>query len=263
MPVPGSPVYVKDIASITDGIKEITSVNRYNGANGIGILLKKQGDANAVDVSKLVRAKFHDIENQYAAANVNFEISDDSTDNTIAAVNSVVVDLILAVILVSLVMLLFLRSFRNSFIVLVAIPTSLVTAFAVMWLLEYTLNLMTLLAMSLIIGILVDDATVVLENIQRHLDMKKNKRTAALDGRMEIGFSALSITLVDVVVFLPILFLQVFVSDMLKQFSVVVVTSTLTSLLVGFTLTPWIASRIGKSEDLQPTNIFNRFLLWF
>lgn len=263
MPVPGSPVYVKDIASITDGIKEITSVNRYNGANGIGILLKKQGDANAVDVSKLVRAKFQDIENQYAAANVNFEISDDSTDNTIAAVNSVVVDLILAVILVSLVMLLFLRSFRNSFIVLVAIPTSLVTAFAVMWLLGYTLNLMTLLAMSLIIGILVDDATVVLENIQRHLDMKKNKRTAALDGRMEIGFSALSITLVDVVVFLPILFLQVFVSDMLKQFSVVVVTSTLTSLLVGFTLTPWMVSRIGKSEDLQPTNIFNRFLLWF
>ncbi|HPM32450.1 MAG TPA: efflux RND transporter permease subunit, partial [Chryseolinea sp.] len=153
--------------------------------------------------------------------------------------------------------------FRNSLIVLVAIPTSLVTAFAVMWLLGYTLNLMTLLAMSLIIGILVDDATVVLENIQRHLDMKKNKRIAALDGRMEIGFSALSITLVDVVVFLPILFLQVFVADMLKQFSVVVVTSTLTSLLVGFTLTPWMASRIGKSEDLQPTNLFNRFLLWF
>ena len=174
-----------------------------------------------------------------------------------------VFDLILAVILVSLVMLLFLRSFRNSLIVLVAIPTSLITAFAVMWLLGYTLNLMTLLAMALIIGILVDDATVVLENIQRHLDMGKEKRTAAMDGRMEIGFSALSITLVDVVVFLPILFLQVFVADMLKQFSVVVITSTLTSLLVGFTLTPWLASRIGKKEDLQPTNFFNRFLLWF
>jgi len=146
---------------------------------------------------------------------------------------------------------------------LVAIPTSLVTAFAVMWLLGYTLNLMTLLAMSLIIGILVDDATVVLENIQKHLDKGKDKRSAAMDGRMEIGFAALSITLVDVVVFLPILFLQVFVADMLKQFSVVVITSTLTSLLVGFTLTPWMASRIGKKEDLQPTNYFNRFLLWF
>lgn len=263
MPMPGSPVYVKDIADVIDGIRETTSLSRYNGKQGIGLLLKKQGDANAVDVSKAVREKFQSIEEQNSNLGVKFIIADDSTDNTIAAVNSVVYDLILAVILVSLVMLLFLRSFRNSLIVLVAIPTSLVTAFAVMWLLGYTLNLMTLLAMSLIIGILVDDATVVLENIQKHLDKGKDKRTAAMDGRMEIGFAALSITLVDVVVFLPILFLQVFVADMLKQFSVVVVTSTLTSLLVGFTLTPWMASRIGKKEDLQPTNLFNRFLLWF
>ena len=263
MPVLGSPVYVKDIADVIDGIKETTSISRYNGKNGIGLMLKKQGDANAVDVSKLVREKFKSIEQQNASSGVKFIIADDSTDNTIAAVNSVVFDLILAVILVSLVMLLFLRSFRNSLIVIVAIPTSLVTAFAVMWLLGYTLNLMTLLAMSLIIGILVDDAVVVLENIQKHLDEGKEKRTAAMDGRMEIGFAALSITLVDVVVFLPILFLQVFVADMLKQFSVVVVTSTLTSLLVGFTVTPWLASRIGMKEDLQPTNFFNRFLLWF
>ena len=263
MPVLGSPVYVKDIADVIDGIKETTSISRYNGKNGIGLMLKKQGDANAVDVSKAVREKFKSIEQQNSNAGVKFIVADDSTDNTIAAVNSVVFDLILAVILVSLVMLLFLRSFRNSLIVLVAIPTSLVTAFAVMWLLGYTLNLMTLLAMSLIIGILVDDATVVLENIQKHLDKGKDKRTAAMDGRMEIGFAALSITLVDVVVFLPILFLQVFVADMLKQFSVVVVTSTLTSLLVGFTLTPWMASRIGKKEDLKPTNFFNRFLQWF
>ena len=263
MPMPNSPVYVKDIANVIDGVKEIASVSRYNGVNGIGLMLKKQGDANAVDVSKLVQEKLKVIEEQNKDAGVKFTIADDSTDKTIAAVNSVVFDLFLAVILVSIVMLLFLRSYRNSLIVLVSIPTSLVTAFAVMWLLGYTLNLMTLLAMSLIIGILVDDAIVVLENIQRHLDKGKEKSTAAMDGRMEIGFSALSITLVDVVVFLPILFLQVFVADMLKQFSVVVITSTLTSLLVGFTLTPWLASRIGKKEDLQPTNIMNRFLLWF
>jgi len=263
MPVPGSPVYVKDVATVTDGKKEISSVSRFNGENGIGLLLKKQGDANAVDVSRLVHEKLKSIEQQNLKYGIKFIIADDSTDKTIAAVNSVVFDLILAVLLVSLVMLLFLRSYRNSFIVLIAIPTSLVTAFAVMWLLGFTLNLMTLLAMSLIIGILVDDATVVLENIQRHIDMGKDKRVAAMDGRMEIGFSAISITLVDVVVFLPILFLQVFVADMLKQFSIVVITSTLTSLLVGFTLTPWLASRIGKKEDIKPTNFFNRFLLWF
>ena len=259
----GSPIYVRDLAIVKEGLAEIASVNRYNGQEGIGLLIKKQGDANAVDMSQGVRTKLQEIEATGSASGIHFIIADDSTDNTIAAVDSVVYDLILAVILVSLVMLLFLRSFRNSLIVLVAIPTSLVTAFAVMWLLGYTLNLMTLLAMSLIVGILVDDATVVLENIQRHLDMGKEKRKAAMDGRMEIGFSALSITLVDVVVFVPILFLQVFVADMLKQFSVVVITSTLTSLLVGFTLTPWMASRIGKSEDLKPTNLFNRFLIGF
>ncbi len=263
MPQPGSPVYVKDVANVVDGIKEISSLSRYNGVEGLGLVLKKQGDANAVDVSKLVRAKLKEIENKEKKNNIKFIIADDSTDKTIAAVESVVDDLILAVILVSVVMLLFLRSFRNALIVIVAIPTSLVTAFGVMWIMGFTLNLMTLLAMSLIIGILVDDATVVLENIQRHLDMGKERRQAAFDGRMEIGFSAVAITLVDVIVFLPILFLQVFVADMLKEFSIVVITSTLTSLLVGFTLTPWLASRIGKAEDVKPTNWFNKFLLWF
>lgn len=263
MPLPGSPVYVKDVAEVTDGIKEITSYSRFNGKTGIGLMIKKQGDANAVDVSKLIKEKFKSIEEHNASSDVKFVVTDDSTNNTIAAVNSVVFDLILAVILVSLVMLLFLRSYRNSLIVAVAIPTSLITAFGTMWLLGYTLNLMTLLAMSLVIGVLVDDATVVLENIQRHLDMGKDKRKAAMDGRMEIGYSAVSITLVDVVVFVPILFLQVFVADMLKQFSVVIIVTVLTSLLVGFTLTPWLASRIGEKENLKPSKFFNRFLLWF
>ena len=263
MKQPGSPIYVKDVAHVVDGIREITSVSRYNGKKGIGILLKKQGDANAVNVSERVRERLKLIEEKNTDKGVHFIVTDDSTDNTKAAVDAVLHDLLIAIILVSIIMLLFLRSFRNSLIVLVAIPTSLVTAFAAMWILGYTLNLMTLLAMSLIIGILVDDATVVLENIQRHLDMGKDKRKAAMEGRMEIGFSAISITLVDVVVFLPILFLQVFLADMLGQFSVVVIVSTLTSLLVGFTLTPWLASRIGKSEDIQPTNFFNKFLLWF
>lgn len=263
MPFPGSPVYVKDVAEVSDGIKEITSYSRFNGKTGIGLMIKKQGDANAVDVSTLIKEKFQTIEKHNSNAEVHFVVTDDSTDNTISAVNSVVVDLILAVILVSFVMLLFLRSYKNALIVAVAIPTSLVTAFGTMWLLGYTLNLMTLLAMSLVIGVLVDDATVVLENIQRHLDMGKEKRKASLEGRMEIGFSAVSITLVDVVVFVPILFLQVFVADMLKQFSVVIIVTVLTSLLVGFALTPWLASRIGEKDNLQPTNLFNRFLLWF
>lgn len=167
---------MRDVADVIDGIKETTSISRYNGKNGIGLMLKKQGDANAVDVSKLVREKFKSIEKENSDSDVTFIIADDSTDNTIAAVNSVVFHLILAVVLVSLVMLLFLRSFRNSLIVIVAIPTSLVTAFAVMWLLGYTLNLMTLLAMSLIIGILVDQVGWLYWKIFKSIWMGKDKR---------------------------------------------------------------------------------------
>ena len=259
---PGSLIYLKNVATIVDGIKEIESVSRYNGKNGIGILLKKQPDANAVDVSALVKEKLASMEESGKSLGLQFYIADDSTDITLSAVHSVIEDLGLAILMVSLIMLLFLHSFRNSLIILVAIPISLISAFVAMWLLDYTLNLMTLLAMSLIIGILVDDSIVILENIQRHLDQGADKKTAALQGTSEIGFAAVSITLVIVVVFLPILFVPVFVADLLKQFSVVVMITTLMSLLVSFTLTPWIASRIGKKEVLKPTNIYYKFLIW-
>ncbi len=263
IPSPGSVVRVKDVATVVDGIADATSVSRYNGEEGIGLLIKKQGDANAVEVSAGIRAELASIEQEEQASATRFIIADDSTDITIEAVNGVLVDLGLAVLLVSLIMLLFLHSLRNSLIILVAIPASLISAFVAMGLFGYTLNLMTLLAMSLIIGILVDDSIVVLENIQRYLDKGEDRKSAAIKGRAEIGFSALSITLVDVVVFLPILFVQVFVADLLKQFSVVVVVSTLMSLFVSFTLTPWLASRMGRKEELEPTNVYNRVLIRF
>ncbi|MGB3869584.1 MAG: efflux RND transporter permease subunit [Flavobacteriales bacterium] len=263
MPQPGSVVRVKDVATVVDGIAEIGSVNRYNGEEGIGLLIKKQGDANAVEVSRAVREEFTRIEQEQKASDMRFILADDSTDITIEAVNGVLFDLGLAVLLVSFIMLIFLHSLRNALIVLVAIPASLISAFLAMGLFGYTLNLMTLLAMSLIIGILVDDSIVILENIQRYLDKGHDKVTAAIEGRAEIGFSALSITLVDVVVFLPIIFVQVFVADLLKQFSVVVVVSTLMSLFVSFTLTPWLASRMGKQSELKPTSLYGRVLMRF
>jgi HAE1 family hydrophobic/amphiphilic exporter-1 len=122
---------------------------------------------------------------------------------------------------------------------------------------------MTLLAMSLVIGILVDDSIVVLENIYRHLQMGKDRKKAALEGRNEIGFTALAITLVDVVVFSPVVFIEGTISDILHQFSIVVVVSTLMSLFVCFTLTPWLASRFAKDIQLNPKNPFQAILLWF
>ncbi|MFN0013898.1 MAG: efflux RND transporter permease subunit, partial [Saprospiraceae bacterium] len=143
------------------------------------------------------------------------------------------------------------------------IPTSIVSTFVMMKLMGYSLNLMSLLGLSLAIGILVDDAIVVIENIYRHLEMGKLRAQASYDGRQEIGFTALSITLVDVVVFLPIIFATGMVPNLLRQFCMTVLVSTLMSLFVSFTLVPWLTSRVGKVYRFRGDNFGGRFILRF
>ncbi|TKT88151.1 efflux RND transporter permease subunit [Dyadobacter frigoris] len=259
----GSQIRVGDVADITDGLGEAESISRYNGQNGIGLFIKKQSDANAVEISRLVQLKLSEIEKANAKDKVHFAIAYDSSIFTLESVEAVTHDLILAVVLVAAVMLLFLHSFRNAFIVMVSVPASLVSAFLFMYVMGYSLNLMTLLALSLVIGILVDDSIVVLENIQRHLEMGKNRWQATIDGVTEIGFAALAITLVIVVVFVPITMVNSVIADLLRQFSLTVAFATMISLLVSFTLTPWMTSNMARIEHLDPKNPFQRFLLWF
>ncbi len=260
----GALVRLSDIADVFDGSADQLTISRFNGKNGIGLRIMKQSDANAVAVSKLAKERFKVIEDKYKKEGVKFTVATDTSKPTLESVDAVLHDLEIAILLVAVVMLLFLHSLRNAVIVLIAIPASLISTFIAMYMFGYTLNLMTLLAMSLVIGILVDDSIVVLENIYRHLQMGKNQRQAALDGRNEIGFTALAITLVDVVVFSPVVFIDGLIADILKQFSVVVVVSTLMSLFVCFTLTPWLASRFAKETHLNPKkNVFHGFLAWF
>lgn len=258
-----SVVRLGEIAEVEDGVEDQVTVSRFNGVNGVGMRIKKQSDANAVDMSKATKEKFKLIEEKYKKEGVKFTVATDTSKPTVESVNAVIHDLELAILLVAAVMLIFLHSLRNAFIVLISIPASLISTFIVMYLLGYTLNLMTLLAMSLVIGILVDDSIVVLENIYRHLQMGKDRRKAALDGRNEIGFTALAITLVDVVVFSPVVFIEGTISDILHQFSIVVVVSTLMSLFVCFTLTPWLASRFAKVVVLNPKKPIQAILIWF
>lgn len=258
-----SNVKLKDVAEVIDATDDQVAVSRLNGVNGIGLRVKKQSDANAVDMSVATKERFKLLEEKYKKEGLKFTVATDTSRPTVESVDAVIHDLELAVLLVAAVMLLFLHSMRNAFIVLISIPASLISTFVAMYLLGYTLNLMTLLAMSLVIGILVDDSIVVLENIYRHLQMGKKRRQAALDGRNEIGFTALAITLVDVVVFSPVVFIEGTISDILHQFSIVVVVSTLMSLFVCFTLTPWLASRFAKEVELNPKNPFQAFLMWF
>lgn len=265
----GSLIRISDVAQVVDGVKEAKTVNRIDGKTSIGLLIQKQNDANAVELSKLVKKELALLEKTFEAQSLEFDIASDTSNFTLEAANSVMFDLGLAVFIVALVMLLFLHSVRNSLIVMVAIPASLISVFIAMYLLNFSLNLMSLLAISLVVGILVDDSIVVLENIYRHLEKGEERKLAALRGRNEIGFTAMGITLVDVVVFLPLTLVGGIISNLLAQFSIVIVLSTLMSLFVSFTLTPLLASRMAKVEKINTKKLFGklihsfeRFLNW-
>ncbi|MFA7420927.1 MAG: efflux RND transporter permease subunit [Melioribacteraceae bacterium] len=259
----GGIVKLSDIAEVEDGIKDYSNILRLNFKNTIGISVQKQADANAVEVARLVKEEMKNIEDQFKSSNLKFEIAADGSIFTIDAANAVKEDLSIAVVLVAIVMLMFLHSVRNSFIVLIAIPASLISTFIAIYAFDFSLNLMTLLALSLVVGILVDDSIVVLENIYHYLEKGEDKKIAALKGRNEIGFAALAITFVDVSVFLPLALVGGIVGNILRQFSIVIVISTLMSLFVSFTLTPLLASRFGKLERLTKATILGRFALWF
>jgi hydrophobic/amphiphilic exporter-1 (mainly G- bacteria), HAE1 family len=260
---PDGPVFLRDVAEVEDGFKDVTTLTRVNGRSAVGIVIMKQSDANTVDVSRLSRIALEQLANMYHSRNLSFDIAQDASTFTIDAVTAVQHDLLLAVVLVALVMLLFLHSLRNSLIVMVSIPTSLVTTFIGMYVFGFSLNLMTLLSLSLVVGVLVDDSIVVLENIYRHLEKGDEPQQAALKGRNEIGFTALSITLVDVVVFLPLSLVSGLVGNILREFSVVMVISTMVSLLVSFTLTPLLASRFSRVEHFEGRNLMERFAISF
>jgi len=259
----GGGVKLSDIAEVEDGIKDAEIITRINFRNTIGLNIQKQTDANSVEVARLVKKEITNLESLYKDYNLKFTVAQDGSLYTIDAVNAVKEDLAIAVLLVAIVMLMFLHSIRNSVIVLVAIPCSLISTFIAVYALGYTLNLMTLLGLSLVVGILVDDSIVVLENIYHHLERGEDKRTAAIKGRNEIGFAAVAITLVDVSVFLPLGMVGGIVGNIMRQFSVVVVISTLMSLFVSFTLTPLLSSRFGKLERLTDRTLLGKFALWF
>jgi HAE1 family hydrophobic/amphiphilic exporter-1 len=259
----GGAVRLSDVAEVFDGKKDVTSITRVDGLNSLSLVVRKQSDANAVEVSRAVRQELKKLEGQYRNYNLHTKVASDTSTFIVDSADAVKEDLLFAILLVASVMLVFLHSIRNSIIVMVAIPTSLVVTFIGMWALGFTLNIITLLALSLIIGILVDDAIVVLENIYRHLELGEDSRVAALKGRNEIGFTALSITLVDVVVYLPLALVGGMIGGMLKQFALVIVVSTLTSLFVSFTVTPMLASRFSRLQQLTDGTLMGRFGRWF
>ena len=259
----GGKVKVMDVAEVQDGVAEQKLINRIDGKDAIGISIQKQSDANAVKVSDLAKAELKAVEKEYADKNVKFDIATDDSIYTRASANGVVEDLILAILIVAVVCFIFLHNIRSALIVMVAVPLSIIPAFIGMYMLGYSLNMMSLMALSLVVGILVDDSIVVIENMFSHMEKGKTKWQAALDGCKQIMFTAMAITLVIVVVFLPMGLSGGLIGNVLKEFAIPIVITTLCSLLVSFTVTPLLMSRFGNiPDDTRPTlsGRFSRFI---
>lgn len=259
----GAQIRLGDIADVYDAVKDPVKIGRINGRDAILINVLKQSDANAINVSKQVAKTISQLEQDYAAESLKISVAQDSTTFTSQSIDSVITDLLLAILLVAVVILLFLHNFRNALIVMVVVPVSLVSTFIGMRLFDFTLNLMSLLALSLVIGVLVDDAIVVIENVYRHMEMGKDKIHATRDAMREIGGTVVSVTMVLVMVFLPIIFTETLVSDILRQFCGVIVISILFSLLAALTLVPYLTSRFANIYALKGEGFFSKVVLRF
>ncbi len=244
LPIPGSSnkmMKIGDVAYAFDSHVEPTSISHFNGEPRIYVELGRSINADEITSTKVAREHIKEIAAQYP--DLTFSEIDAPADYTQKSLNGVWQSLIEGIILTMLVMLLFLHAWRNAIVIMIAIPTSILSTFVLMKIFGFHLDTMSLMGLSLIIGILVDDSIVVLENITRHRDLGEEPFDAAINGRSEIGGAAVAITMVDVVVFLPIAFLPGIVGAYLREFGAVIVIATLFSLLVSFTLTPLLAAK--------------------
>jgi HAE1 family hydrophobic/amphiphilic exporter-1 len=252
---------ISDVATVTEGYEPRRQVGSVNGINGLFLQIQKTSDASEVDSSNNVIAALPRIKLQFPE--INFNVINVQSKYTAQQLDGVMRTLLEGIVLTGIVMLFFLGSWRNAIVVLIAIPASLGVALFVMKMLGLTLDTISLLGMTLVVGILVDDSTVVLENIERHFEMGEPPMRAAITGRTEIGVAAIVITLVDVVVFLPIAFIQNQIGRQLAEFGIVVVIATLTSLFVCFTITPALAGNWALKSHWEPWGIIKAFTRWF
>jgi len=265
----GAAIYLADIAAVADTVAERRSYTRVDGKDSVAVTVLKQADANTVRVTDAVRNELMKLTGQafdvegYEVKGVPRragvlppDISARITMDQSTFIRHTLADLrdhlMMGSFFAVLIVFLFLHNLRGTIIVALAIPTSIIATFGPVYFAGFSLNMMSMMALSLCVGILVDDSIVVIENIYRHLRMGESPPDAAFSGRTEIGLAAITITLVDVVVFVPIAFMGGIVGQFFRQFGLTVAIATLFSLFVSFTLTPMLSSRWFRREEAVP-----------
>jgi HAE1 family hydrophobic/amphiphilic exporter-1 len=247
--VDGSPIRLRDVARVEDGTKEQRSVARLNGVPTVTLEIRRQSGANTIEVIDGIKRELPRVAGQLPA-DVKMEVIRDQSRYIESALHEIQKHLVLGSILASLVVLLFMRSWRSTLIAAVAIPCSLISTFGMMRALNFTLNSVTMLALVLMVGVVIDDAIVVLENIFRFIEEKRiEPREAAKEATKDIGLAVLATTLSLVVIFLPVSFMSSISGRFLYQFGITAAVAILVSLLVSFTLTPMMSSRLIRVKD--------------
>jgi len=247
--VAGVPVLMRDVAVVLDVEEEQRTLSRYDNVPAITLIVKKQSGANTVDVAENVKLRIDEIRKTLPAG-VNITYTQDQSIFINASVKSLEEDVILGALLVSLTVLLFLKSFRSMIICAVSIPASLIATFALMEYANFTFNNLTLLALSLATGIVIDDAIIVLENIFRHIEeLKEDPMTAASKGIAEIGLAVISTTLSLMVIFIPLAMMRGIVGRFMYSFGMTMAFAIAVSMIFAFVLTPTMSARILRAKD--------------
>ncbi|MCK6422395.1 MAG: efflux RND transporter permease subunit [Aquabacterium sp.] len=232
------------VATVRDGFAEVTSVSVRNGHPNVGLSVTRSREASTVSVANEVRKLVADI-NKELPAGTKLEITQDGGENAQNSLDNVVHALVFGAGLTVAVVYVFLNSWRSTLITALSLPTSVVAAFIAVWLCGFTLNFMSLLGLSLAIGVLIDDAIVVRENIVRHMERGADRRTAALNGTAEIGLAVAATTFSIVAVFVPVAFMPGVSGEWFRPFGLTVVASVLVSLFISFTLDPMLSAYWG------------------
>jgi len=261
----GRPVYLSDVARVVDGVKEQTSLTLDNGVPAVGLSIQKQSGGNTVKVAESLQKQVAIIQKELPP-DIRMSIARDNSVRIRDSVNDVLFDILYGGSLAIIIVFLFLANARATIISAIALPTSIIASFIVMYALNFTLNMISLLALSLAVGLLIDDAIVVIENIYRHLQMGKSPMEAAKVATSEIGLAVMATTFTVVAVFVPVAYIPGMVGRVFYQFGITVSVSVLVSLFVAFTMTPMLSSRWLNEHDEDLTNTggpLKRLLYYF
>ncbi|SKC83191.1 efflux RND transporter permease subunit [Maledivibacter halophilus] len=256
----GGSVYLSDIADVTMGYKDLDVVVKTDGKDSINISIQKQSDSNTVSVANTVNKELEKIKSEFP--DINISVVMDQSEFIKDSINNVVKNAIVGAVLAVFILYLFLRNIRTTFIIGTAIPISIIATFILIYFNGITLNMMTLGGLALGVGMLVDNAIVVLENIYRFRQEGYSRKEAAVKGAQEVGMAVTASTLTTIAVFLPMVFVEGITSAIFKEFSLTVAMSLGASLVVSLTLIPMLCSKFLKVDRMQGKKHKGRFRLF-